>query len=489
VPDGSPSRRAPGRIERATGAGTGAGIGAGARAEAAAGAEDDAATAGNGAGADASAGAGAGGGGAGGGDRGRFPLGAAATVAELDGNPHPLLRRLREHEPVSWLPALGGWLVTRHDLASRVMRDSETFTVDDPRFSTARVVGPSMLSLDGAAHRRHRDPFTQAFRGAQASAALESFAVATAGRLVAAIRADGKAELRRSLAGPLAVAVVAEVLGLAETDPAVILSWYGAIVSAVTALSADSGRGDPAVGKSFSAGRRAFGALRASIEAVIGRPGASSLLAAAAGTGGPSTGGPSTGGPSTGGPSTGGPSTGGLSTSEVVSNAAVLMFGGIETTEGMICNAILHLLSHPAQLSLVTADRNLLPGAVEESLRLEPSAAVVDRYATAGTLLGAASIRRGDLVIVSIAAANRDPAVFAEPDRFDIRRANARQNLGFARGPHFCPGAQLARIETRAAVDAILDQLPGLRLDQARPSAPRGLVFRKPPALHVRWTA
>ena len=177
-------------------------------------------------------------------DRGRFPLGAAVTTADLDGSPHRLLRTLREQEPVSWLPALGGWLVTSHDLASRVMRDSELFTVDDPRFSTARVVGPSMLSLDGAAHRRHRDPFTQAFRGAEASA-LESFAVATAGRLVAGIREDGRAELRRSLAGPLAVAVVAELLGLAETEPAVILSWYDAIVSAVTALSAEPSRGGP----------------------------------------------------------------------------------------------------------------------------------------------------------------------------------------------------------------------------------------------------
>ena len=412
------------------------------------------------------------------------------TTADLDGSPHRLLRTLREQEPVSWLPALGGWLVTSHDLSSRVMRDSELFTVDDPRFSTARVVGPSMLSLDGAAHRRHRDPFTQAFRGAEASA-LESFAVATAGRLVDAIREDGRAELRRSLAGPLAVAVVAELLGLAETEPAVILSWYDAIVSAVTALSAEPSRGGPPVaassagdvsasfaagdaaaagstsasastGSAYQAGRGAFGALRASIEEVIGRRGASSLLAAAAGSGG-------------------------LSTDEVVSNAAVLMFGGIETTEGMICNAILHLLSDPGQLGLVLADRQLLSGAVEESLRLEPSAAVVDRYATADVPLGAARIRRGDLVIVSIAAANRDPAVYADPDRFDIRRVNARQNLGFARGPHFCPGAQLARIETRAALEAILDQLPGLCLDQEQPASPRGLVFRKPPTLHVRW--
>ena len=315
---------------------------------------------------------------------------------------------------------------------------------------------------------------------------------------MAAIREHGRAELRRSLAGPLAVAVVAELLGLAETEPAVILSWYDDIVSAVTALSAEPSRGGPPAvaspagempsaasagstasaiaatdtssssfttvntGSTYQAGRHAFGALRASIEEVIGRRGASSLLAAAAGTGG-------------------------LSTDEVVSNAAVLMFGGIETTEGMICNAILHLLSDPGQLGLVLADRQLLSGAVEESLRLEPSAAVVDRYATADVPLGTARIRRGDLVIVSIAAANRDPAVFADPDRFDIRRVNARQNLGFARGPHFCPGAQLARIETRAAIEAMLDQLPGLRLDQEQPASPRGLVFRKPPTLHVRW--
>ena len=101
--------------------------------------------------------------------------------------------------------------------------------------------------------------------------------------------------------------------------------------------------------------------------------------------------------------------------------------------------------------------------------------------------IGGARIQRGDLVIVSIAAANRDPAVFAEPDRFDLRRRNARQNFGFARGPHFCPGAELARLEARSAIRALL-RLPDVRLDAARPSAPRGLVFRKPPALHACWS-
>jgi cytochrome P450 len=390
---------------------------------------------------------------------GSFPLGAAATMRDLDTDVHPLLRRLRASEPVSWLPVLGGWLVTRRDLALRVLRDSRTFTVDDPRFSTARVIGPSMLSLDGAEHKRHRDPFAEAFRLAAVQARLEEIAEAEAGRLVAGFAAAGRAELRRSLAGPLAVAVVADVLGLGQTDPKVILAWYDEIVGAVSALAGQSGEGhEPSAATGGSA---AFGELSASLQAAISRAHGDSLLAAVA-------------------------EAGALRDSEVVSNAAVLMFGGIETTEGMICNAVLHLLGHPAQLAEVIADRRLAANAVEESLRLEPAAAVVDRYATADVTLARAAIRCGDLVTVSLAGAGRDPAFFPDPDRFDLHRANARQNLAFAHGPHFCLGAHLARLETRAAVAALL-RLPGLRLDPPRRLAPRGIVFRKPPALHVQW--
>jgi cytochrome P450 len=167
----------------------------------------------------------------------------------------------------------------------------------------------------------------------------------------------------------------------------------------------------------------------------------------------------------------------------------VLLFGGIETTEAMIANALLHLLQHPRQLALVRADDTLLDNAIEESLRLEPGAAVVDRYATRDVRLGPAEIRRGDLVTVSLAGANRDPAVFTEPDAFDVHRANSRLQLAFAHGPHYCLGAHLARLETRIALRTLLDRFPGLRLDPERPSAPRGLVFRKPPTLHTLWTA
>ena len=406
---------------------------------------------------------------------------AAVTLAGLEADPHPVLARLRAAAPVSWVPALGAWLVTGYDLAVEVLRDAQTFTVDDPRFSTAKVVGSSMLSLDGPRHARHRGPFNRAFRHDEVHARLASFTAVEAGRLVAAIRPRGAAELRRAVAGPLAVAVMAEVLGLGRTvraDPAAILAWYDGIVAAVQAEAANSpdagpepgrsGRaGPPAAGSAGSAafapgpaGSAAFAELAASLREVIRTPG-SSLLSEV---------------------------TGPLTEAEAISNAAVLMFGGIETTEGMIANALLHLLSSPGQLSLVLDDHGLVPAAIEESLRLEPAAAVVDRYATTGTRLGGAGIRSGDQVTVSIAAANRDPAVFPDPDRFDIGRGNAARHLAFAYGPHFCLGAHLVRLEARIAVETMLDRLPRLRLDPCYPSSrPRGLVFRKPAGLHVRW--
>jgi cytochrome P450 len=389
--------------------------------------------------------------------RAAYPLGASVTVAELAADPHPVLRQLRETEPVSWLPALGGWLVSRADLADQVLRNPEAFTVDDPRFTTARVVGPSMLSLDGGEHRRHRDPFATALRSPQTRARLAATAASEAARLVTALASGaGKAELRRGLAGRLAVAVMADMLGL-DAGPAQLLMWYDAIVAGVSALSADGAAGVPEVAAA------AFRELSAHVMTALAQPAEPSVLTAAAQR---------------------------LPVAEVVSNAAVLLFGGIETTEGMISNALWYLLGDQAAWRAVAAERSLIANAVEEALRLEPAAAVVDRFAHADLVLGGAEMRSGDLVTVSLTAANRDPGVFADPDRFDVHRGNARQHWAFAVGPHFCVGAQLARTEARAAVSALLDQLPGLRLDPGhQPSAPQGLVFRKPASLHVCWDA
>jgi cytochrome P450 len=383
-----------------------------------------------------------------------FPIGASATLEQLEGDPHRLLARLREHEPVSWLPVLDGWLVTKRDLALSAMRDAEALTVDDPRFSTGQVVGPSMLTLDGREHGRHRDPFARPFRLDAVRERFTTLVEAETERLIEGLEPAGRAELRRAFAGPLAARVVAHALGLEGTDTAALLGWYDAIVDAVTGVAG----GTPIT----PAGRDAFAALRAGVEPMLDRDPGSSLVAAAS-------------------------HSGGLARAEVVSNAAVLLFGGIETTEGMIANAVLHLLAHPEQRALLDEDRELLPNAIEESLRLEPAAAVVDRYATRDVRLGDASIERGELVTISIAGANRDPDVFPDPDRFDVRRENARLQVAFAHGPHVCIGMHLARLEAHTAVGRLLDRLPRLRLDPAHRSAPRGLVFRKPPELHVVW--
>jgi cytochrome P450 len=350
---------------------------------------------------------------------------------------------------------LDGWLVTRYDLAVAVMRDPERFTVDDARFSTARVIGPSMLSLDGAEHARHRTPFVAPFRAAAVDDRFAAPVAAEAERLLAAIDPAGRAELRRSFAGPLATAIVTRALGLEQADAPAVLGFYDAIVASVTEITAGTGGG--------AAGRQAYDALAGRLAAVIERGDPRSLLGAAA-------------------------AHQALTDTQVSSNAAVLLFGGIETTEGMIVNALQHLLERPDQLALVRADRALLAAAIEESLRLEPAAGVVDRYATADVALGGAQIARGELVRVSITAANRDPHVFGEPDRFDLTRSRGRSHVAFAHGPHVCVGVHLARLEARVALHSLLTRFPHLRLDPAQPPpAITGLVFRKSARLDVAW--
>jgi len=393
-----------------------------------------------------------------------FPLGAVVTLRELNDDPHPLLRRLREREPVSWVPALDAWLVTRHDLAIAAMRDAQTFTVQDERFSTGRVIGASMLSLDGEEHTRHRTPFVARFRAAEVHRRFADATSDVAGRLVQALADAGPGgELRRGFAGPLAAEVMTYALGLDEREVGEVLRSYDSIVASVTAISAGEAP--------TKAGEAAYAQLNARLQRVIAGRHGGSLLSAAAGDSG-------------------------LSADQIASNAAVLLFGGIETTEGMIANALLMLLERPGALAAARTDRDTLEAAIDESLRLEPAAAVIDRYATRDARLGPAAIDASELVRISLAAANRDPAIFDMPDVYDLSRPR-RGNLAFAQGPHVCVGVHLARLEARVGIAALLERFPRLRLaghtaedgDGADGGAPRieGLVFRKPPVLAVRW--
>lgn len=382
----------------------------------------------------------------------RFPIGARVTLDQLDQDLHDVTARLRATEPVSWLPCIDGWFVTTRATAIAVMRDDQAFTVDDPRFSTGQVVGPSMLSLDGTEHLRHRSPFVDPYRPANLIH-LNEWIDDEARRLVALFEPDGTAELRTQLAGPLAGGTIHRALALDGTDPDTMLGWYRAIVDAVLILSTGGSVTLPS--------RSAMAEIRDAVADTV-RADPDSVLARIGGEG--------------------------LSADELAQNTAIVMFGAIETAEAMTANALFHLLTNPHQLAVVKADRSMVANAVEESLRLEPAASVVDRYATVDVCIDGADIDKGDLVRVSLAGANRDPGTFTDPDRFDVGRANARQNVTFAHGPHACIGLHLARMETASAVSALLDQVPSVRLSPGGAEIPRGLIFRKPPRLVATWS-
>ena len=379
-----------------------------------------------------------------------------ASIEALTDDPHPFLADLRRTGPAGWVESLGGWMVVSHEAATAVMRDADTFTVDDPRFTTSRVVGESMLSTDGADHARHRQPFLAPFTPRVSRAYFAGFIEAEAKRLVTSIAPHGEAELRTAVAAPLATACMQLALGLRDIPVVEMLNWYGDIVQAVADITA----GLPLP----EYGRNAYSALSGAIRTAVGSSGGPDTFLGAIAS-----------------------AAGALSTPEMLSNAAVLLFGGIETTEGMIANLFFHLLGNGAALATVRADPKLLDAAIEESLRLEPAAAVVDRYATRDVAIGEAQIRRGDLVVVSLAGANRDPAVFPDPDVFELHRPNARRQLAFAQGPHVCIGLHLARLEARSAASQVLS-LPELELDGSGSVAPVGLVFRKAPTVRARWT-
>lgn len=383
----------------------------------------------------------------------QFPVGAAVTVEELSASPYEALARLRASEPVSWIPELGAWFVTRRDLAIEAMTDADNYTVDDDRFTTAQVLGTSMLSLDGPEHARHRRAFTAPFRPKYVREELQARIDERAHRL-AEDCFGGHGELRTGIAGPLAVGTILDVLGLdIEVDD--VLRWYGAFTEAIIALTV----GDAVPPETHATLAQLYtyvgDAMGSDDAGLVSRLVHEDVL----------------------------------TNEEIPAAVAVVMFGAIETSEGMTANAFWHLLNHPEQLDRLRADRSLLPQVVDESLRLEPAAAWIDRYTTAEVALGGVTIPEGELATINLLAANRDPEVFANPDTFDIDRPNLAQHVTFVQGPHACIGLHVARAETHAAVTAALDweiaNGRSLHLDASASLPPQGLIFRKPETVVV----
>jgi cytochrome P450 len=371
------------------------------------------------------------------------------SISALTADPHPVWAELRRHGDVVRVDELGGWVTLTRAAAVRVMRDARTFTVQDSRFSTGRIVGASMLSTDGAAHTAHRRPWAEVFKPVPVRERFTAALRDEVARLLDRLAAAPEPDLRTGLAAPLATAAMAAALGLDGLRVGQVLDWYRAMVAGVETVSRG---GDPP-----AAALETVAAIGAHVRQTLDGPAKDTVLTAAAET---------------------------ADAGFLAADVAILLFGGVDTAESMTTIAAHHLLTHPGVLDRVRADPALLPGAIQESLRLEPAATRVDRYATADAEVGGARIRAGDLVIVSLSAANRDPAVFPDPDRYDIRRPNAAEHLAFALGPHYCLGVHLTTLQTTLALGMLLERFPGLRA--AGPLPPiTGFVFRKPPSLPV----
>jgi cytochrome P450 len=391
--------------------------------------------------------------------RSRFPAGEALEFADLvEHRRAGALDRLREDEPVSWVPALGGWLVTSHAAARDMLARRDVFSVWAQPNLVRASLGVMMLTSDGDFHDRQRAPFDEPFRMRAVRERFEAAIVARAGALLRELAPRGECELAAEFAAPFAVGVAGDILGLSLDDVPRIRGFYDAFAGAMVY------DGDPEPQRRADAARAELDELLLAELARARRQPDASVTSAVAGDAAVE-----------------------LSDREIAAQLRVILFGAVETVESMVLNAILLLLEHPAELAAVRADTRLVPNAVEEAMRLVPPVAFIERWTSARTPLGSVELGPGEFVGASTVAANRDPEVFPDPLRFDVRRENARHHLAFSFGLHHCLGFNVARLQGAIAVQALLDRLPALELVFA--PDPDGFAFRKPCELRVRWLA
>ena len=389
----------------------------------------------------------------------RFPLGASLRLEDLEAfDNSALLRQLRECEPVTWCSELQAWLVTSSALVDEVVLSPERFTVNSETNPNAKILGVMMLSVDGAEHERQRAPFQPAFKLRAVRERFTSVVEQHVDRLISRFQDDGRVELASRFANPFAVGVAGDLLGLTFDKADEVHEIYNDFATGIV------GYRDPAaVRTAFDARERLKRLLMEGIDELRATPDGSLLSSVLHNEARLS------------------------SDEELLANLRVTLFGAIETVESLILNTAWALLHHPDQLESVRADPSRWPDAVQEGLRWVPPVGYGDRWAVEDTTLGDAEIGRGEYVIPVFASANRDPAVFPDPDRFRIDRANNRRNYSFSKGQHMCIGVNLARLQGEIALRELFARLDGLELDSREPTEPTGFNFRRPPHLHLRW--
>ena len=392
-------------------------------------------------------------------------------TAEALADPYPQYALLRAGDPVHWSDKLRGWVLFRYDDVVAFFRDDERLSSDraaatkfrgprlpegTPRLRTVASDPPehdpvrAMLNASLAARVRSVGPRVDALIGAL----LERIGTAVE-RSVEQSELTGEVDLIADLAYPLPITIIADLLGIPASDREQFQAWSHAIARGMDRF--------------YSGGAAAEGLqeLGAYFVQLLGQrqttPGDDLMrdLLAAEHHGER------------------------LSQLEVVALCTALVFGGHETTVNLIGNGMLSLLRDRGALEVLRAEPALITPAVEELLRFDSPAQFISRTARVDFAWRGSTIRAGDAVLAGLGAANRDPEVFAAADRLDLRRS-PNPHVAFGLGTHFCPGAQLSRIEARAAINALLRRYPRLRLGDRSPVHRATAVLRGLERLPVR---
>ncbi len=377
------------------------------------------------------------------------------------GVPHAALRRLREHDPVSWQdehpvgdwPAGPGfWAVTRYDDVRHVLRSPHDFSsslgatqIRDPDPEDLPFIRRMILNMDPPEQVRLRTLVTGAFTRRR----MEAFAdvvAARAGRLLDAVAADRRCELTSQVTDEFPLQNLSDLLGVPEADRPELLRWTNRVIGYQDPEHAEvqtDDRGRPLNPRSPAALADMFG-YAAELAARKRREPADDVMTAlvrGAGTDGE-----------------------GLTDAELKMFFFLLVIAGNDTVRSALPGGVLALVEHPEAYRRLRGDLSLLPGAIEEMLRFSPPVLTFRRTATRDLTLAGREIAAGDKVVVYHCSAHRDERRFPDPDTFDIGRT-PNEHLAFGQGPHLCLGAHFARLQMRVFFTGFLTRLPAVELD------------------------
>jgi pimeloyl-[acyl-carrier protein] synthase len=384
-------------------------------------------------------------------------------------DPYPLYARLREEDPVHWDPYLHCWVFTRYSDVHKVLHGFSADRTPSPdQLRALGIVGiepiaevmvRQMLFLDAPRHTHLRKLCSTAFTPRRVEL-LETRIVEIAHRLIDRVAASGRMDVIGDFAAPFPSIVFAALLGVPEEDHVRLKAWSADFAEMLGNFQHNIDR----VARVLRSTEEMVAYFRAAIREEE-RPLADGLLRSLveAEVDGER-----------------------LSEDEAIANAIVTMVGGQETTTNLIGSGLLTLLRQPDKLAELRDRPEIMESAVEELLRYESPSQHTGRICREDTVIGGRLIRKGDAAMAVMAAGNRDPERFADPDRLDFERPDNR-HLAFGWAAHFCFGAPLARMEGRIAFRALLDRLPGLALGDGKLEWRENLGLRGLKALPVRF--